>query len=104
MKIGPRNEEDSKLATDAARLKQASRPELKRAEEEKASQQRSIQGDGKVQISNLARELLSLDATTVSDEVRTDRVQRLKKLIESGEYKPDSSEVARKLIEELTSI
>jgi len=73
-----------------------SKKKIKFKEDVKVSSQ-----DDKVEISSKAVEIkVALEALSSVPEVRKDRVEELKKLIEEGKYNPDPKEVAKKILEE----
>lgn len=57
--------------------------------------------DDKLEISSRAIELkVAMEALSTLPEVRREKVEELKKLIEEGKYNPDPRQVARKMLEE----
>lgn len=57
--------------------------------------------DDKLEISSKAIELkVAMEALSTLPEVRKEKVEELKKLIEEGKYNPDLKQVARKILEE----
>ncbi|MCS7233109.1 MAG: flagellar biosynthesis anti-sigma factor FlgM [Synergistetes bacterium] len=72
------------------------RKKIKFEEESKVSS-----ADDKVEISSRAVELkIAKDALSKVPDIRKEKVEEIKKLIEEGKYNPDLKQVARKILEE----
>lgn len=57
--------------------------------------------DDRVEISSKAMEIkVAMEALSSVPEVRKDKVEEIKRLIEEGKYNPDPKEVAKKMVEE----
>ncbi|RMD87317.1 MAG: flagellar biosynthesis anti-sigma factor FlgM [Candidatus Dadabacteria bacterium] len=85
---------------DALKLKPSSKQANKKISQDARSRAIPRNHKGDVEISALAKEINAM-AKPLTESVRPDKVEHFKKAISSGQYRPDSKAVARKVIEDL---
>lgn len=93
---------DTELSKTLQYIQQAahSKPRAQR-EIERSANASSSQGVDRVDLSSRSKELKKIEEVLASTpEVRTERVEALKKLIEEGRYEVDPTSLAEKMIRE----